>query len=132
MLVDDTIVRGTTSAHIVKLLREAGAKEIHMRIAAPPFRHPCYYGTDIDSAENLIANHYTIEQIRDILGVDSLGYLEQEDAEALCDNELNCENKAVKKQSFCSACFSGCYPTLVPSNAGKKRFEFRISENKDI
>jgi amidophosphoribosyltransferase len=132
VLVDDTIVRGTTSAHIVKLLRDAGAKEIHMRIAAPPFRHPCYYGTDIDSAENLIANHYTIEQIRGILGVDSLGYLEQEDAEALCNNESDCESNPPKKQGFCSACFSGCYPTLVPSNAGKKRFEYRISENKDI
>lgn len=131
VLVDDTIVRGTTSARIVKLLREAGAREIHMRIAAPPFRHPCYYGTDIDSTENLIANHYTIEQIRDILGVDSLGYLEQEDTESLCSSELNNCEGSDKKQGYCSACFSGCYPTVVPVASSKKRFETRISENKD-
>ncbi len=120
VLVDDTIVRGTTSERIVKLLRDAGAREIHMRIAAPPFRHPCYYGTDIDSAENLIANHFTVEQIRDKLGVDSLGYLEQSDAEELCGGLTG----------FCSACFSGRYPTQVPSNAGKNRFEYRISDRR--
>jgi amidophosphoribosyltransferase len=118
VLVDDTIVRGTTSERIVKLLRNAGAREIHMHIAAPPFRHPCYYGTDIDSADNLIANHFTVEQIRDKLGVDSLGYLEQSDAESLCGDLTG----------FCSACFSGNYPTQIPSNAGKNRFEYRISD----
>jgi amidophosphoribosyltransferase len=120
VLVDDTIVRGTTSARIVRLLREAGAREIHMRIAAPPFRHPCYYGTDIDSADYLIANHFTVEQIRDKLGVDSLGYLEQSDAESLCEGLTG----------FCSACFSGRYPTPVPANAGKNKFEYRISDRK--
>ena len=73
VLIDDSIVRGTTSKRIVKLLREAGAKEIHMRISAPPFLHPCYYGTDIDSEENLIACHHSMEEIAEIIGVDSLG-----------------------------------------------------------
>ena len=75
VLIDDSIVRGTTSKRIVKLLKDAGAKEIHMRISAPPFLHPCYYGTDIDSEENLIACHHNIREIEEILGVDSLGYL---------------------------------------------------------
>ena len=72
VLIDDSIVRGTTSKRIVKLLKDAGAKEIHMRISAPPFLHPCYYGTDIDSEENLIACHHNIREIEEILGVDSL------------------------------------------------------------
>ena len=75
VLVDDSIVRGTTSGRIAGLLREAGAAEIHLRISAPPFLNPCYYGTDIDSRENLIACHYSVEEIAGILGVDSLGYL---------------------------------------------------------
>ena len=73
VLIDDSIVRGTTSKRIVKILREAGAKEVHMRISAPPFLHPCYYGTDIDSEENLIACHHSTEEIAEIIGVDSLG-----------------------------------------------------------
>ncbi|MFR7991139.1 MAG: amidophosphoribosyltransferase, partial [Anaerovoracaceae bacterium] len=72
----DSIVRGTTSARIVKLLREAGATEVHMRSSAPPFLNPCYYGTDIDSKENLIACKHTIEEIGKIIGADSLGYLD--------------------------------------------------------
>ena len=75
ILIDDSIVRGTTCRGIIDLLRKAGAKEIHMRVSAPPFVAPCYYGTDIDDAENLIANHHTVEEIAQIIGVDSLGYL---------------------------------------------------------
>ena len=75
VLVDDSIVRGTTSGRIVKLLQDAGAKEIHMRVSAPPFLHPCYYGTDIDSEEHLIACKYTIPEIAEMIGADSLGYL---------------------------------------------------------
>ena len=121
VLIDDSIVRGTTSARIIKLLREAGALEIHMRVSAPPFRYPCYYGTDIDSPERLIANNYTIDEIRDILKVDSLGYLELEDAENLC----GC------LKGFCRACFNGKYPTSEPVKKGKKRFEYRISEARE-
>ena len=75
VLVDDSIVRGTTARRIVALLREAGATEVHLRISAPPFLHPCYYGTDIDSEEHLIACRCSVAQIARELGADSLGYL---------------------------------------------------------
>ena len=103
VLVDDSIVRGTTAARLVALLREAGAAEIHLRISAPPFLHPCYYGTDIDSEEHLIANTHTVPQIAAELGVDSLGYLP---LEALAE--------MIGSTSYCDACFSGNYPTPVP------------------
>ena len=79
VLIDDSIVRGTTSGQIVSLLREAGATQIHMRISSPPFRNPCYYGTDIDSREHLIACQHSIAEIGEIIGADSLGYLSLED-----------------------------------------------------
>ena len=72
VLIDDSIVRGTTCRGVIDLLRRAGAREIHMRVSAPPFVAPCYYGTDIDDAEHLIANHHTVEEIAEIIGVDSL------------------------------------------------------------
>ena len=117
VLVDDSIVRGTTSGRIVKLLRDAGAKEIHMRISAPPFLHPCYYGTDIDSEEHLIACKYSIEQIAEIIGADSLGYLPREKLSELIDSN-----------EFCSACFDGKYPTPVMKNTPRNRFEQKISD----
>ena len=117
ILIDDSIVRGTTSKRIVKLLRDAGAKEIHMRISAPPFLHPCYYGTDIDSEENLIACHHNMEEIADMIGVDSLGYLEIEKLSKLIDNN-----------EYCAACFTGEYPTKIPTELRKDRFEGRLSE----
>ena len=119
VLIDDSIVRGTTSGRIVKLLREAGAKEIHMRISSPPFLHPCYYGTDIDSEEHLIACKYTISQIADIIGADSLGYLPVESLPILTGNS-----------EFCDACFCGKYPTKIPMDTRKNRFEQRLSEKK--
>lgn len=117
ILIDDSIVRGTTSKQIVKLLRDAGAKEIHMRISSPPFLHPCYYGTDIDSEENLIACHYTEKKISEIIGADSLGDLPIEKLGQLIDSE-----------NYCSACFDGAYPTKVPTDLRKDRFERKISE----
>ena len=122
VMVDDSIVRGTTCARIVKLLREAGAREVHMRVSAPPFTDPCYYGTDIDSKDMLIANNHTIEEIREIIGVDSLGYLSIEDAKRLATGEV-CDR-------FCVGCFSGDYPTDVPTHAKKNRFEGKISESE--
>lgn len=119
VLIDDSIVRGTTSGRIVKLLREAGAKEVHMRISAPPFLHPCYYGTDIDSEEHLIANKHSVEEIAKLIGADSLGYLPVEKLETLTGN---CE--------YCSACFDGDYPTEIPKDTGKNRFEQKLSEKK--
>ena len=117
VLIDDSIVRGTTSKRIVKLLKDAGAKEIHMRISAPPFLHPCYYGTDIDSEENLIACHHSIEEIADIIGVDSLGYLEVDKLSKLTGSE-----------EYCAACFHGEYPTKIPKDLRKDRFERKLSE----
>ena len=117
VLVDDSIVRGTTSGRIVSLLREAGAKEIHLRISAPPFLNPCYYGTDIDSRENLIACHHTVEEIAQIVGADSLGYLPEERLGAL-----------IGQGRCCDACFTGRYPTPVPTDTRKDRFERKLSE----
>ncbi len=117
VLIDDSIVRGTTSKRIVKLLRDAGAKEIHMRISAPPFLFPCYYGTDIDSEENLIACHHSVDEIAWMIGVDSLGYLPIEKL-----------NKLVDKEDYCAACFQGKYPTKIPADLRKDRFERKLSE----
>ena len=117
VLIDDSIVRGTTSKRIVKLLKDAGAKEIHMRISAPPFLHPCYYGTDIDSEENLIACHHNIREIEEILGVDSLGYLPIEKL-----------GRLVEGTEYCAACFNGEYPTNIPKDLRKDRFEGKLSE----
>ena len=119
VLIDDSIVRGTTSQRIVKLLREAGTKEIHMRISAPPFLHPCYYGTDIDSEENLIAFHHTVEEIAKIIGVDSLGYLATDELRELVGND-----------DYCSACFTNEYPTSIPKGGSKNRFEQKLSHKK--
>ncbi len=121
VLVDDSIVRGTTSARIVQLLRDAGAKEVHMRISAPPFLNPCYYGTDIDSRENLIACKYTTKEICEIIGADTLGYLSIEHALALAKPKTTCTG-------FCAACFDGKYPTREPLEAEKDRFETKISQ----
>lgn len=120
VLIDDSIVRGTTCARIVKLLRDAGAKEVHMRVSAPPFLNPCYYGTDIDSRDMLIACHHTVEEIAEIIGVDTLGYLSIENVKKIADLDGN--------DGFCTACFDGAYPTTVPTNVQKNKFEQKISE----
>ncbi|MBR2522016.1 MAG: amidophosphoribosyltransferase, partial [Coriobacteriales bacterium] len=115
-LVDDSIVRGTTCRHIIGLLRSAGATEIHMRVSSPPFIAACYYGTDIDSSEALIANHHSIEEIAEIIGADSLGYLSVDHVTQLTGEDTG----------FCTACFGGEYPTELPRNAAKTRFEQKI------
>ena len=121
ILIDDSIVRGTTSRQIVGLLRQAGAKEIHMRISAPPFMHPCYYGTDIDSEEHLIACHHTVPQIAEMIGADSLAYL-----------PVNRLHELAGKDQICHACFSGEYPTEKPVHSSKERFDRRLSERYNI
>ena len=118
VLIDDSIVRGTTCRHIANLLWQAGAKEIHMRVSAPPFIAPCYYGTDIDSADVLIANKMKIEEIAGEIGVTSLGYLSVE----------NVKHLAGEDTGFCTACFGGEYPTSIPDETAKDRFETKISE----
>lgn len=117
VLVDDSIVRGTTSARIVALLREAGAAEVHLRISAPPFLHACYYGTDVDSEENLVARGRTAEEIAQIIGADSLGYLPIESLDAITGGK-----------GCCRACFDGNYPTPIPANTKKNRFETKLGE----
>ncbi|MGM9971878.1 MAG: amidophosphoribosyltransferase [Anaeroplasmataceae bacterium] len=120
VMIDDSIVRGTTSARIVKLLRAAGAKEVHMRISSPPFKHPCYFGTDVDSEENLIACKYdTVEEIAKQIGVDSLAYLSIKAAHKLAPNS---------KCGFCDGCFSGKYPVKIPENTEKNKFEEKIQK----
>jgi len=98
VLVDDSIVRGTTSEKIVKSLKNAGAKEVHMRVSSPPFRHTCHYGTDIDNEENLIANKMSIDEICRKIGADSLGYISIEGLQKAC---TQCA------LPFCTACFTG-------------------------
>lgn len=122
ILIDDSIVRGTTSSRIIKLVREAGAKEVHMLVSAPPFLHPCYYGTDIDSKENLIAHNHSIEEMKKMLNLDSLGYLNLNSLATIIDSEIG--------KGYCSACFSGEYPTETPNNTEKYKFEIKLSERK--
>ena len=121
VLIDDSIVRGTTCRRTIDLLRKAGAKEIHMRVSAPPFVSECYYGTDIDDKNKLIANHHTVEEIAEIIGVDSLGYLSLSDVVKLADHT---------ESGFCTACFGGGYPTSIPQDSNKDRFECKISERE--
>ena len=123
VLIDDSIVRGTTCARIVKLLRSAGAKEIHMRSSAPKFLNPCYYGTDIDSRENLIACNHTDEEMCEIIGSDTLGFLSVENVK-----KIACE---VGEDAFCTACFDNEYPTEIPTETKKYRFEEKISVAKN-
>ena len=103
IMIDDSIVRGTTSALIVGMLRDAGAKEVHVRLSAPPFLHPCYFGTDIPSEDQLIAHNRTVEEIRDLLGADSLSYLEMDRLYEMAG-----------EKPICTACFSGDYPIEPP------------------
>ena len=124
VVVDDSIVRGTTSKRFVDLLWEAGAKEIHLRISAPPFLNPCYYGTDIDSRDNLVACHYSVQETAGLIGVTSLGYLPVEDLPYLVGAE--------ERLGYCDACFTNDYPTMIPGEAAKSRFEYKISERKGV
>jgi amidophosphoribosyltransferase len=115
VLIDDSIVRGTTSERIVRLLRDAGAREVHMRVSSPPFRYPCFFGTDVDSRENLIACRLnSAEEIAREIGADSLAYLSVEAAHRLAGEE-NC--------GLCDGCFTGRYPIEIPGDQGKSRFE---------
>ncbi len=119
VLIDDSIVRGTTSERIVRLIREAGATEIHMRVTAPPFLNPCYYGTDVPSREHLIACTHNAEEIAKIIGADSVGFLSKE-AVKLIAADSNCSH-------FCDACFTADYPTSAPIPYENK-YQKKISE----
>ena len=122
VLIDDSIVRGTTGRRIVSLLRKAGAKEIHMRVTAPPFIAACYYGTDIDDPGKLIANKHSAEEIAEMMGADSLGFLSVENVKKLPGTGCG----------LCTSCFDGKYPTAVPDNMSKSRFESKIHADDRI
>ncbi|MDF2513782.1 MAG: purF [Herbinix sp.] len=104
VMIDDSIVRGTTSAKIVKMLKKAGATEVHVRISSPPFLHPCYFGTDVPTGDQLIAHNHTIEEIREMLDADSLGYLEVDRLSDMIGGD----------KGYCDACFTGKYPIEPP------------------
>lgn len=112
IMIDDSIVRGTTSDRIVRMLREAGASQVHVRISSPPFLWPCYFGTDVPEKDQLIANNRTIEEIRDIIGADSLGYLNIDRLKGL-----------VNGLGICTGCFHGNYPIEPPSQDIRGDFE---------
>jgi amidophosphoribosyltransferase len=118
VLLDDSIVRGTTSKKIVRMVRNAGAKEVHLRISCPPTISPCFYGVDTPSKKQLIASNKSIEEIREYVGADSVAYLSLEGLKAACaDGE---------KTKYCTACYTGVYPTnwvdveeILPAAASK-------------
>lgn len=112
IMIDDSIVRGTTSDRIVRMLREAGAKEVHMRVSSPPFLWPCYFGTDVPAREQLIAYNRTVEEICKIIGADSLGYLREERLEQI-----------VEGRSICKGCFNGKYPLEPPTEDIRGEFD---------
>ncbi len=124
VMVDDSIVRGTTSANIINMLREAGATEVHVRISSPPFINPCYYGTDIDSKDKLIACKMSVDEIRQKIGADSLGYLSLEGVKKIAQCTTGC--------NFCTACFDGIYPAGIPSQKENKydKFNYHINEKR--
>lgn len=112
IMIDDSIVRGTTSDRIVRMLREAGAKEVHMRVSSPPFLWPCYFGTDVPAREQLIAYNRTIQEISDVIGTDSLDYLRVERLEEI-----------VNGLHICKGCFTGKYPLTPPTEDIRGEFD---------
>jgi len=120
VLIDDSIVRGTTTGRIVRLVRDAGAKEVHVRISSPPFVNPCYFGTDIDSRDKLIACKMTEPEICKHIGADTLGYLSTDNVVKIAEG-ANC--------GFCAGCFTGTYPVPEPSVVLKSKFEHKIGES---
>ena len=112
VMVDDSIVRGTTCANIIKMLKKAGAKEVHVRVSSPPFLYPCYFGTDVPSDNQLIAHSHTTEEIREMIGADSLGYMEVDKLKDM-----------VGDLGYCDACFTGNYPMEVPGRDISHAFE---------
>ena len=114
VVIDDSIVRGTTTPQVVRLLRKTGAKEVHMRICAPPIRYPCFFGVDMATRRELIAAHKTVDEVRDFIGADSLGHLS-------IDGLIKAV--ALPKDMFCMACFTGDYPIPVQLEMDKLALE---------
>ena len=110
IMVDDSIVRGTTTKRIVQMLKDAGAKEVHMRVSSPPYKFPCYFGIDISSSKQLVASKYTVDGICSMIGADSLGYLSLEGLLGIASGS---------QCGFCTACFNSKYPMEVPMEGNK-------------
>jgi amidophosphoribosyltransferase len=120
VVVDDSIVRGNTTRQIVKMLRDAGAAEVHMRISAPPIRHPCHYGIDMSTTEEMVAHGRTVEEVSDELGCDSLAYLSVDGLyEAI----------GLGRDTHCDACFTGEYPLEHTESANGK---FALEDAKPL
>ncbi len=111
VMVDDSIVRGTTLANIIKLLKKSGAKEVHVRISSPPFIYPCFFGTDIPSRKDLACNNYTMDELRQKIGADSLAFLDVKTVDKIAPDS---------KVTFCKGCFTGKYPSKVPCEKEEK------------
>ena len=109
-IVDDSIVRGTTTRQTVTALREAGATQVHVLVTCPPIKWPCFYGIDMSTRQELVASDLAVEQVRGFIGADSLGYLSLDGMVAATGSS---------KDEFCRACFDGQYPVPIPERAGK-------------
>ena len=113
IVVEDSIVRGTTSRNRIEEIREAGAKEIHMRISCPPIISPCFYGIDFPSTNELIAHNKTVKEIADFIKVDTLGFLSLDGMQSVMQ----------ERNGYCTACFTGKYPVQIPKNTDKLQLE---------
>jgi len=122
VMIDDSIVRGTTTGKIISQMRKAGAREVHVRISSPPFKYPCYFGTDVDSQENLIASRLTIPEICSHIGADTLAFLSTGSVTKIAEN-AGC--------NFCTGCFTGHYPIPKPESLCKNKFEQKIGSKQD-
>ncbi len=120
IVVDDSIVRGTTTPKVVEMLRRAGAAEVHMRICAPPIRYPCFFGVDMATRQELIASYKTVEEIRQFIGADSLGYLSVQGL---------LKATGLPRETFCMACFTGDYPMPVQLEMDKLALEWQPAED---
>ena len=119
IVVDDSIVRGNTQRAIVRMLREAGAREIHVRISSPPVKWPCFYGIDFATRAELIASGLDVEEIRRSIGADSLGYVSLEGL---------IEATEIAEKNLCSACFTGSYPIAIPADLSEGKARLEITE----
>jgi len=124
VVVDDSIVRGTTTRGKIRALREAGAKEIHMRVSCPPIRFPCYYGVDFPTKEELLANNRKLDEIREFLGVDSVGYLSLKGM---------LSSAVLSEDHYCTACWTGRYPipiSVVLNKFSMERYQLYMFEER--
>ncbi len=123
VMIDDSIVRGTTCKRIVKILKNAKAKEVHVRISCPPFKYPCYFGTDIDSQKNLIACKMNLQEMQKYISADSLGFLSLKNLKKTIN---------LKTTNFCAGCFSGKYPQKPPVYSSKDKFDKKLNSDHEI